>query len=119
MQSETIRYHACEIAWIFIFFLFVYQTTSHAQKLSLPDTIVLWDSTATGPESIDQHSFVSVLESIGFELRYIGPNNLNTVRFGPECLFIAPQATAKSLSQDDVTYIMKGFQRGARVITDG
>jgi len=101
--------------------IFSFNHAAHSQKLpdGIFETVLLWNLKASGEDAIDQQSFLTTLESIGFDVVRNDPGDLMKHRLGPNTLLIIPRTSARSLSGRSIEAIIKSLQLGLTLITDG
>jgi hypothetical protein len=110
----------CRIVYLGLLFFSIYQMAS-SQKFQngIFGTIILWDSTASHKDSIDQQSFFTTLESIGFDVVRIAPSDFIEQPLYPNTLLVIPNISARSLSGKTIQAIIKSMQLGLTLVTDG
>lgn len=104
--------------WLLIFSISD-KAHSHEPPDGIIETVLLWNSKASGEDAVDQQSFLTTLESIGFDVVRNDPGDLMKHRFGPKTLLIIPRASAVSLSGESIATVMRSLQLGLTLITDG
>jgi uncharacterized protein YdaL len=82
-------------------------------------TLMLWNEQATGPEAVDQESFLSAFTNIGFDVEQVDYMHLSEEELDPFTMLVIPQATAKALPQDVVERIGTALNSGITLVTDG
>jgi len=92
---------------------------SYSDNLDPVETIIVWNSSAAGEDSIDQLSFQSAFSSIGLLPARISFQELSKTTFNSNILIILPHASASFLREKDIDRLQHAVNFGARVITDG
>jgi hypothetical protein len=92
---------------------------SNADIFDPVESVIVWNSSATGEDSIDQLSFQNAFSSIGLLPARISLLELSKTKFNSNTLIILPRASASSLKEKDIDLILHAVNEGARVITDG
>lgn len=83
------------------------------------EPIIIWNTSASGEDSIDQLSFQTTFKSIGLLPVHISLPELSKTEFNSNMLIILPNASASLLKSRDIVRIKHVTKEGARVITDG
>lgn len=83
------------------------------------ETFIIWNSSATGADSIDQLSFKNAFKTIGLSPALIYLPELSKTVFHNKMLIIIPHTAASLLSKKVIGQIQYAVIKGARVITDG
>ncbi len=82
------------------------------------ETVILWNVSAEGADSIDQLSFFNALGSIGFPAAKIKIDDLQKTMLNKNMLIVLPQSVASFISDKDAGKILRAVSDGARIITD-
>ncbi len=107
------------VSFFLLIFYFNHKAYSQNFPGSITETLILWNSNALHEDAIDQQSFLSTLESIGFKPIRKDTSDLMKQSLKPNTLFVVPHASAKFLSTKNIQAIMKSLQLGLTLITDG
>ena len=83
------------------------------------NTLMLWNTRATGPAAVDQASLLAAFTSIGFDVAKVDNTHLFDEGLGPFTMLVIPWATARSLPQDVVERIGEALNSGITLVTDG
>lgn len=91
----------------------------HAMDTGERNILVLWNSKAIGAEALNQQSFYSALECMGFRPAHIAVDSFVVQHIDKNTLLIIPHTSAVSLSPSCIQYVVKKLREGLILITDG
>ncbi len=80
--------------------------------------ILLWDDSAAGPAAIDQNSFESTLQSVGYEVKRVPVQHIDEDELGRFSLLVVPAAAAAKLAPKDIEAVYKAVEAGISLVTD-
>ena len=83
------------------------------------EPVILWNSSASGADSIDQLSFFNALTSVGLLPAKIKTNDFAKKDLHKNMLLILPRSTAALLTDKDAGRILTAVESGLKLITDG
>jgi hypothetical protein len=91
---------------------------SNSGNLEPVETIIVWNSSSSGADSIDQLSFQNTFKSIGLSPVRISQQELSKIEVKSNMLIILPHASASRIIEKDLYRLLHAVNDGARVITD-
>jgi hypothetical protein len=83
------------------------------------ETIIVWNSSSAGEDSIDQLSFKNAFASVGLLPAPVSLTELSKKVLHNNMLIIIPHASASLLNEKNINQIQHAVNEGARLITDG
>lgn len=82
-------------------------------------SILLWNESANGADSLDQQAFEVSARCAGYSPVRLTPARLSAASLESTALLIVPHATAALLTPTDIEHIKRSLEDGLCLITDG
>ncbi len=80
---------------------------------------LFWNDAAKGDEAIDQKSFDTMLQVVGYEVNRVSIRSIQDQEIGKFSLLVIPAASARHLGAKDVEAIYRAVEAGIVLVTDG
>lgn len=86
---------------------------------SVSEVVILWNSDASGPDSVDQESYAAMTACLGFRAARRETRNLDTTEFDEQTLLLVPHASSRLLSREQAHHILGKTEKGMKLLTGG